>query len=127
MVLRLFATGKGFSVAFRRPGRAVGHQEHSAGLPRGLGRIHAWTESTTYLFGSEDAKVVFVDTTKLEIVRTVALESKPTLNGYITPDPSGKYLYASVETGLQVIDTNSLQVVETIRIGGVVGTPFLLK
>ncbi len=67
-----------------------------------------------------------VDTATLEVVKTIALESKPTLNGYITPDPNGKYLYASVETGLQVIDTSSFQVVETIRIGGVVGTPFLL-
>ncbi len=58
---------------------------------------------------------------------TIALELKPTLNGYVTPDPNSKYLYASVETGLQVIDTSLLQVVETIRIGGVVGTPFLLK
>jgi len=55
------------------------------------------------------------------------LESKPTLNGYITPDPGGTYLYASVETGLQVIDVSSFRVVETIRIGGVVGTPFLLE
>ena len=58
---------------------------------------------------------------------SVSLVDLAKLNGYITPDPSGKYLYASVETGLQVIDTSSLQVVETIRIGGVVGTPFLLK
>ncbi len=71
--------------------------------------------------------MVVVDTGRLEVVKTIELESSPTLNGYITPDPSGKYLYASVETGLQVIDTGSFRVVETIRIGGVVGTPFLLK
>ena len=60
-------------------------------------------------------------------MRTIELESKVTLNGYVTPDPNGKYLYASVATGLQVIDTSSFQVVKTIRIGGVVGTPFVLE
>ena len=93
--------------------------------------LAVWDEFTVdgkynFFFGSEDAKVVFVDTGTLEIVRTLELESKVTLNGYVTPDPNGKHLYASVTTGLQVIDTTSFQVVETIRIGGIVGTPFLL-
>ena len=119
-------TGKGFSVRF------VDLVARSVIKSIPLDFLAVWDEFTldgkyNYFFGSEDAKVVFVDTATLEIVRTVALESKVTLNGYITPDPNGKYLYASVETGLQVIDTNSLRVVETIRIGGVVGTPFLLK
>jgi YVTN family beta-propeller protein len=119
-------TGKGFSVSF------VDLRARSVIKSIPLDFLAVWDEFTpdgkyNFFFGSEDAKVVVVDTATLEVVRTIALESKPTLNGYITPDPNGKYLYASVETGLQVIDTSSLQVVETIRIGGVVGTPFLLK
>jgi hypothetical protein len=55
------------------------------------------------------------------------LRSLGVLNGYISPHPNRKYLYASVETGLPVINTSSLQVVETMCIGGVVGTPFLLR
>jgi YVTN family beta-propeller protein len=118
-------TGKGFSISFVD----LGARSVIKSIP--LDFLAVWDEFTpdgkyNFFFGSEDAKVVVVDTATLEVVRTIALESKPTLNGYITPDPNGKYLYASVETGLQVIDTSSLQVVETIRIGGVVGTPFLL-
>ena len=119
-------TGKGFSISFVD----LGARSVIKSIP--LDFLAVWDEFTpdgkyNFFFGSEDAKVLVVDTVTLEVVRTIALESKPTLNGYITPDPNGKYLYASVETGLQVIDTSSLRVVETIRIGGVVGTPFLLK
>jgi YVTN family beta-propeller protein len=120
------STGKGFSVSF------VDLAKRSVIKSIPFDFIAVWDEFTVdgrynFFFGSEDAKVVVVDTGTLEVVRTIALESKPTLNGYVTPDPNGKYLYASVETGLQVIDTSSFQVVETIRISGVVGTPFLLE
>jgi YVTN family beta-propeller protein len=120
------ATGKGFSIKF------VDLATRSVIKSIPLDFLAVWDEFTVdgkynYIFGSEAAKAVVVDARTLELVKTIELESKPTLNGYITPDPSGKYLYASVETGLQVIDTSSFQVVETIRIGGVVGTPFLLK
>jgi YVTN family beta-propeller protein len=119
-------TGKGFSISF------IDLTTRSVIKSIPLDFLAVWDEFTAdgkynFVFGSEAAKVVFVDTGTLEVVRTIELESSPTLNGYVTPDPSGKYLYASVETGLQVIDTSSLRVVETIRIGGIVGTPFLLK
>jgi YVTN family beta-propeller protein len=118
-------TGKGFSVSF------VDLQERAVIKSIPLGFLAVWDEFTAdgkynFFFGSEDAKVVVVDTGTLEVVRTIELESKVTLNGYVTADPNGKYLYASVKTGLQVIATSSFQVVETIRLGGVVGTPFLL-
>jgi len=120
------ATGKGFSIKF------IDLTTRSVIKSIPLDFLAVWDEFTAdgkynFFFGSEDAKVVVVDTGTLEVVTTIALESKPTLNGYITPDRSGRYLYASVETGLQVIDISSFRVVETIRIGGVVGTPYLLK
>jgi DNA-binding beta-propeller fold protein YncE len=120
------ATGKGFSIKY------VDLTTRSVIKSIPLDFLAVWDECTAdgkynFIFGSEAAKTVVVDTGTFELVATIELESSPTLNGYITPDPSGKYLYASVETGLQVIDTSSFRVVETIRIGGVVGTPFLLK
>jgi DNA-binding beta-propeller fold protein YncE len=120
------ATGKGFSIKF------IDLTARSVIKTIPLDFLAVWDEFTAdgrynFFFGSEDAKVVVVDTGTLEVVATIELESKPTLNGYITPDPGGTYLYASVETGLQVIDVRSLRVVETIRIGGVIGTPFLLE
>ena len=120
------ATGKGFSIKYLD----LTTRSVIKSIP--LDFFAVWDEFTAdgkynFIFGGDAAKVVVVDTGTLEVVRTIELESSPTLDGYITPDPNGKYLYASVETGLQVIDTSSFQVVETIRIGGVVGTPFLLK
>lgn len=120
------STGKGFSVSFVD----LAKQSVIKSIPFDF--IAVWDEFTAdgrynFFFGSEDAKVVVIDTNSLEVVRTIELESKVTLNGYVTPDPNGQYLYASVKTGLQVIDTSSFQVVETIRISGVVGTPFLLE
>jgi YVTN family beta-propeller protein len=120
------ATGKGFSIKYLD----LTTRSVIKSIP--LDFFAVWDEFTAdgkynFIFGGDAPKVVVVDTGRLEVVTTVELESSPTLNGYITPDPSGKYLYASVETGLQVIDTSSFRVVETIRIGGVVGTPFLLE
>jgi len=120
------STGKGFSIKY------VDLMTRSLIKSIPLDFFAVWDEFTpdgkyNYIFGEDVPKVVVVDTGTLEVVATIELESNVTLAGYITPDPNGKYLYASVATGLQVIDISSLQVVETIRIGGVVGTPFLLK
>ena len=120
------STGKGFSIKY------VNLTTRSVIKSIPLDFFAVWDEFTAdgkynFIFGGDAAKVVVVDTGTFAVVTTIELESSPTLDGYITPDPNGKYLYASVETGLQVIDTSSFRVVETIRIGGVVGTPFLLK
>jgi hypothetical protein len=95
--------------------------------------FHAvWDEFTAdrkyeFIFRPDAAKTVVVDPETLEVVKTIAFESIPTNDGYLTSDPSGNYVCASVETGLQVIDIRSLEVVETIRIGGVLGTSLLLN
>ncbi len=120
------STGKGFSIKY------VDLTTRSVIKSIPLDFFAVWDEFTpdgkyNIIFGEDAKKVLVVDTSTLEVVTTIELESNPTLAGYITPDPSGKYLYASVETGLQVIDTSSFRIVETIRIGGIVGTPFLLK
>lgn len=118
-------TGKGFAIKY------VDLTTRSVIKTIPLDFLAVWDEFTPdgkydFIFGPEAAKTVVVDTGTLEIAETIELESSPTLNGYITPDPNGKYVYASVKSGLQVIDTSSLQVVDTILTGGVIGTPFLI-
>ena len=117
-------TGKGFAIKYVD----LTTQSVIKSLP--LDFLAVWDELTAdrkynFIFGGLAAKTVVVDTETLEVVKTIALESPPTNDGYLTPDPSDNYVYASVETGLQVIDTTSLEVVETIRIGGIVGTPYV--
>lgn len=119
-------TGKGFAIKYVD----LTSQSVIKSIP--LDFLAVWDEFTPdgkydFIFGPDAAKAVVVDTRTLEVTETIELESSPTANGYITPDPNGKYLYASGQTGLQVIDTGSLQVVETIPTGGVIGTPFVLK
>lgn len=118
-------TGKGYAIKY------VDLEKRSVVKSIPLDFLAVWDEFTPdgkydFVFGPEAAKTVVVDTGTLEVAETVELESPPSLNGYITPDPNGKYVYASVKSGLQVIDTSSLQIVDTIPTGGVYGTPFLI-
>jgi DNA-binding beta-propeller fold protein YncE len=118
-------TGKGFAIKYVD----LWSQSVIKSIP--LDFLAVWDEFTPngkydFIFGPLAAKTVVVDTGTLEVAETIELQSEPTLNGYITPDPNGKYVYASVKSGLQVIDTSSLQIVETIPTGGVIGTPYLL-
>jgi hypothetical protein len=86
--------GKGLFSQLREPGEAVADQKHPAGLPRRLGRIHGGRQIQLLLWvrGRESRRH---DRATLEIVRTIELESKLTLNGYVTADPNGKHLYGN--------------------------------